>query len=94
MQSIEEMIRESPPDLQREVTDFAQFLLEKRLRKAGKKLSQDWEGELKDYHNRYTSLELLTPSIFSDQDHERYDGMRLVQGSITTGTEPDTSDQI
>jgi len=63
MKSIEEMIRELPPDLQREVADFAQFLIERRLRKAGKKLSQDWAGALKDYRNRYTSLELQKKAL-------------------------------
>jgi len=44
MKSIKDMIKELPPDLQREVADFAQFLIERRVRKAGKKLSQDWAG--------------------------------------------------
>ena len=63
MKNIEEMIRELPPDLQKEVADFAQFLLENRLRKAGKKLSQDWAGALKDYRKRYTSLELQKKAL-------------------------------
>jgi hypothetical protein len=41
----------------------AQFLIERRLRKAGKKLSRDWEGSLKDYRNRYPSLELQKKAL-------------------------------
>ncbi len=63
MKSIEEMIRGLPPDLHREVADFVEFLVEKRLRKAGKKLSQDWAGALKDYRDRYTSLELQEKAL-------------------------------
>jgi len=63
MKSIEEKIRELPPELQREVADFVQFLIDRRLRKAGKKLSQDWAGALKDYRNRYTSLELQKKAL-------------------------------
>lgn len=58
MKSIEEMIRELPPELRREVEDFIQFLLEKRVRKTGRRLRQDWAGALGDFRDQYTSLEL------------------------------------
>jgi len=58
MEIIEERIKELPPDLQREVEDFVNFLIEKRARKQGRKLRQDWAGALKDYRDQYTSLEL------------------------------------
>jgi len=58
MGKIEEMVRNLPPELQNEVEDFIQFLLNKQKRKLAKKLRQDWAGALKDYRDKYTSLEL------------------------------------
>ena len=58
VKSLEERIRELPADLQQEVADFVEFLLEKRARKRGRKLRQDWAGALSDYRDQYTSLEL------------------------------------
>jgi hypothetical protein len=58
MDSIEQLIRELPPDLRQEVRDFAEFLVQKRQRKAGRKLRRDWAGALRDYRDQYTSLEL------------------------------------
>lgn len=51
MKTIEEMIRELPIDLRREVQDFVEFLLERRVRKAGGKLRQDWAGALRDFRD-------------------------------------------
>jgi hypothetical protein len=58
MENIEEMVKKLPPELRREVEDFVNFLIEKKARKRGRKLRQDWAGALKDYRDRYTSLEL------------------------------------
>lgn len=58
VKSLEERIKELPADLQQEVADFVEFLLEKRARKRGRKLRQDWAGALSDYRDQYTSLEL------------------------------------
>lgn len=55
---IEELLKELSPELRQEVEDFVKFLLEKRARKRGRKLRQDWAGALKDYRHQYTSLEL------------------------------------
>ncbi len=63
MKTIEEKIKELPPELQKEVEDFVQFLLEKRARKYGRKLRQDWAGALRDYRNQYTSLELQKKAL-------------------------------
>ncbi|MEW6687162.1 MAG: DUF2281 domain-containing protein [Candidatus Edwardsbacteria bacterium] len=57
-QSIEEKVKELPPERQREVEDFVQFLTAKYAAKSGRKLRQDWAGALKDYCGQYTSLEL------------------------------------
>ena len=55
---LEELLKELSPDCQQEVRDFIEFLLEKRGRKVGGTLRQDWAGTLRDYRDRYTSLEL------------------------------------
>jgi len=56
--SLEELIRELPPDCKEEVRDFVEFLLERRGWKCGGKLRQDWAGALKDLREQYTSVEL------------------------------------
>lgn len=63
MLPIEELIRQLPPESQQEVRDFAQFLLEKRKRKAGRKLRQDWAGALREYRSQYTSVELQKKAL-------------------------------
>jgi len=63
MQSLKEVIEQLPPELQQEVRDFAEFLLEKRAKKAGRKLRQDWAGALREYRDQYTSLELQKKAL-------------------------------
>ncbi len=63
MSALKKLIDQLPPDLQREVQDFAQFLLEKRRKKAGYRLRQDWAGALSKYRNQYTSLELQKKAL-------------------------------
>ena len=58
MQTLQELIRQLPPHLQEEVKEFAEFLLERRAKKFGRKLRQDWAGALREYRDQYTSLEL------------------------------------
>jgi Protein of unknown function (DUF2281) len=61
--SLEELVKELPPDCKEEVRDFVEFLLERRGRKRGGKLRQDWAGALKDYRDQYTSLELQKKAL-------------------------------
>lgn len=56
--SIEEIVKNLPEEIQKEVTDFIRSLLEKRIKKQGTKLRQDWAGALRDYKSQYTSMEL------------------------------------
>ena len=56
--SIEEMMKQLPEELQKEVMEFVQFLLEKRAKKKRSQPTFDWEGALKDFRLRYTSVEL------------------------------------
>ena len=58
MKSIEERIKELPPELQQEVEDFVEFLIEKRVRKPKSQLKLDWRGALRDLRDQYTSVEL------------------------------------
>ncbi len=63
MGTIEQMIKELPAELQREVLDFVEFLTEKRARKKGRRLRQDWAGALREYRDQYTSLELQKKAL-------------------------------
>jgi hypothetical protein len=54
---------ELPPELQAEVKDFTEFLLEKKLRKEGRPLSQDWAGALRGYRGQYTSLDFQKKAL-------------------------------
>lgn len=63
MPTIEEIMRELPPELQKEVEDFARFLLEKHKRKYGRKLRQNWAGALREFRDQYTSLELQKKAL-------------------------------
>ena len=63
MIKIEEMVKNLPPDLYQEVEDFIQFLINKRMQKPARKLRQDWAGALKDYRDKYTSLELQKKAL-------------------------------
>jgi len=63
MKTLEEMIKKLPPELQQEVEDFIRFLMEKRVKKYGRPLRQDWAGALKGYRDRYTSLELQKKAL-------------------------------
>ena len=58
MKGLEEKINTLPPDLQKEVEDFVEFLIEKRLQKPKGQLKLDWRGALRDLRDQYTSVEL------------------------------------
>jgi hypothetical protein len=57
------LIKKLPPNYQREVRDFIEFLLKKHLSKTGRKLRQDWAGALKEYKDKYTSLDLQKKAL-------------------------------
>jgi len=63
MPKLEEYIKKLPPDMESEVKDFIEFLLEKRGLKQKNKLNLKWAGALKDYRDKYTSLNLQKKSI-------------------------------
>ncbi len=58
MKSIEERIKELPPEFVSEVEDFVDFLLEKQRKRPRKKPTFEWAGVCKDLRDQYTSVEL------------------------------------
>lgn len=58
MRPIEELIKDLPPDLHREVEDFIEFLLKKRAHKPRGIPSFEWAGALRDMRDQYTSVDL------------------------------------
>ncbi len=65
IERLERIIKQLPPELQKEVEDFALFLLEKKTRRNEKEkfLKQDWGGGLREYRNVYTSLDLQKKAL-------------------------------
>jgi hypothetical protein len=64
---LEDIIKELPEDLRKELEDFAQFLWERKFRQGPKrkKLLLTWAGGLKEYRDRLTSLELQKQAFSS-----------------------------
>ena len=58
MPSIEEVMKQLPPQLQQEVLDFAQYLLDTKVRRKQKNLRMTWAGALREFRDQFTSLEL------------------------------------
>ncbi|MEW5830969.1 MAG: DUF2281 domain-containing protein [Chloroflexota bacterium] len=56
--SLQEMIRALPPELQEEVRDFIAFLSSRQAKKRKVKMQFGWQGALKDLRTQYTSVEL------------------------------------
>ncbi|WHZ14500.1 MAG: hypothetical protein OJF52_001339 [Nitrospira sp.] len=63
MKTLEELIKELPPHLQNEVRDFAQFLADTKVRTKRKHLRMDWAGGLREYRDRFTSLQLQKKAL-------------------------------
>jgi hypothetical protein len=55
---IERIIKDLPPELVPEVEKYLLSLLERQARTSGRRLRQDWAGALREYREKYTSLEL------------------------------------
>lgn len=58
METIEQKFIKLPYDLQQEVIDFIDFLFTKKVLKKSKKPKLDWIGGLREYRDKFTSLEL------------------------------------
>jgi hypothetical protein len=58
MKSLEQKIKKLPPELQKEVEDFVDFLRERREQPVKGQLKLDWRGSLRDLRDQYTSVEI------------------------------------
>lgn len=58
MQTLEELVKQLPPELHQEVRDFVEFLLHKHAKPAQAKPNFEWAGALKDLREKYSSVEL------------------------------------
>ena len=58
MTRLEELMSKLPPELHKEVEEFLEFLLKKQEKKRTGAFKLDWRGELRDFRNRYTSVEI------------------------------------
>ena len=59
IKTIEKKINQLPPSLVVKLDDYLDFLLsQKKANSTSKMLKQNWAGGLKDYKNKYSSLEL------------------------------------
>ena len=64
MKRLEELVQELPPELQQEVYDFARFLRETKAKPRRKgKLRLNWAGGLREYRDRYASLDLQRKAL-------------------------------
>ncbi len=61
--SLEELVKELPPDYQEEVRDFVIFLLEQRNKRPRHQPTFSWAGALKDLRDAYTSSETSTLNL-------------------------------
>ncbi len=62
MTQIEKLINELSPNEKKMVEEFVNRLLE-RHKKPGKKLRQDWAGALREFREKYTSIELQKKAL-------------------------------
>jgi len=66
MKSVDQMIKliqQLPPNLQKEVENFAQFLLDKKVHRKQTKLRMSWAGGLSEFRDQFTSLELQKKAL-------------------------------
>ena len=58
IKTLEEQLKELPPELRHEVADFVEFLVAKRLGRIREKPTFEWAGALKDLRSQFTSVDL------------------------------------
>lgn len=58
IETLDKKLELLPPELQREVVDFVDFLLAKKVLPKKKKPGLNWMGGLKEYRDQYTAFEL------------------------------------
>jgi len=52
-----------PPDQQKEVADFINFLAQRKTSKKKKKFALNWIGGLREYKSQFTALELQKKAL-------------------------------
>ncbi|MFQ5630179.1 MAG: DUF2281 domain-containing protein [bacterium] len=62
-ESLVQLVKKLPPHYQEEVRTFTKSLLSKAKPSKNKFLRQDWAGALKNYKNKYTSLQLQKKAL-------------------------------
>lgn len=60
---IAETVNNLPPQLQKEVEDFALFLTRQERPSSTRKLRQDWAGALKEYREAFMSVALQKKAL-------------------------------
>jgi hypothetical protein len=63
MKDAEEILSQLPPDLQREVLDFAEFLKQRQSSRKQKKLRMSWAGGLAEFRDKFTALDLQRKAL-------------------------------
>ena len=68
MTPLEKLIEELPPELQREVEDFARFLLETKAgapmsARKPTKLRLSWAGGLSEFRDKFAAIDLQKKSL-------------------------------
>ena len=63
MKTITEVVDQLPPQLRQEVCDFAEFLLATRSGGTAGKMSLSWAGALREYRDKFSSLDLQKKAL-------------------------------
>ena len=58
MDEIDRLMEKLPPDLQREVREYARCLLERKRHPRRKHLRMKWAGALREFRDQFSSLDL------------------------------------
>jgi hypothetical protein len=61
--TLENKISKLSPESRREVEELVESLLSKQGSKTGTKLKQTWSGALREFRDKYTSLELQKKAL-------------------------------
>jgi hypothetical protein len=88
IKTLDELVPKLPPDLQREVEDFARFLLETRGPSKGARLRMDWAGALWEFREQFTSLELQKKALEWARTGARGWGLGARERPLTTNPCP------
>jgi hypothetical protein len=63
MRSLEELVKDLPPDLRQEVRDFVERLLRRSRGPTRRGMGFSWAGALQDCRDQYTAVDLQHESL-------------------------------